>query len=200
MARNFDQIMMAIRWNTRSIESSGSIQAEARSPELEILITGSLLVRVPAPTPVLDGDAEDVEEALEHVARDPDTERHGGALARRRGEYGRGDGDEGEVPEHVEHDDGLGVGPVGLALLEVLGGRLPHRHGGLPHQAPAPSAADEPRRAAEAREPPQRAASGGAGCRGGRRGDERRGRGRWVPAGGAARRGWRHGGSQLAKP
>jgi hypothetical protein len=148
------------RVGARSEQSRGS-------PELEIPISRAILVRLPAPAPVLDGDAEDVEEALEHVAREPDAERHGGPLGQRGGEDGRGDGDEGEVPEHVEHDDGLGVGPVSLALLEVLGGRLPHRHGGLPHQAPAPRAADEPRRAAEAREPPERA-PGAAGRRGGR--------------------------------
>jgi len=165
--------------------------------ELEIPISRALPVRPPAPAPVLDGDAEDVEEALEHVAREPDAERYGGPLGQRGGKDGRGDGDEGEVPEHVEHDDGLGVGPVGLAHLEVLGGRLPHGHGGLPHQAPAPRAADEPRRAAEAREPPERAAGG---RRGGRRGEERRGRRRRVPAGGVARGGRRHGGSRSAKP
>ena len=51
------------------------------SPVLEILITRSLPVRVPTLTHVLDGDEEDVEEAQEHVAREPEVEWHGGALA-----------------------------------------------------------------------------------------------------------------------
>ena len=95
----------------QTIISTSRSEQSRGSPELEIPISRALPVRPPAPAPVLDGDAEDVEEALEHVAREPDAERHGGPLGRRGGEDGRGDGDEGEVPEHVEHDDGLGVGP-----------------------------------------------------------------------------------------
>lgn len=151
------------------------------SPELEIPISRSPLVRpkaaaarLPAP-PVLDGDAEDVEEALEHVPGEPDAERHRGGLRERGGEDGGGDGDEGEVPEHVEHDDGLGVGPVGLALLEVLRRRLPHRHRRLPHQAAAPRAAQEPRRAAQPRKQASSASAAAAAAVGGRRGREERG-------------------------
>jgi hypothetical protein len=70
--------------------------------------------------PVLDGDADHMDDALEGVAGDPGPERHGRVLVAAEHEHDRGDGDEGEVPEQVERHDGAGVGPVRLPLLEVL--------------------------------------------------------------------------------
>lgn len=54
-----------------------------------------------------------------------------------------GDRHKGEVPEDVENDDGLGVGPVAAALLEVRGGSLADNHRGLAHHAAAAGAAEE---------------------------------------------------------
>lgn len=57
--------------------------------------------------------------------------------------HGGGDGHEGKVPECVHDDDGLRVGPVGAALLEVVGGSLADEHRGLSHQAAAAGAAEQ---------------------------------------------------------
>ncbi|KAB8096526.1 hypothetical protein EE612_025004, partial [Oryza sativa] len=112
-------------------------------------------VTLPPAHPVLDGDADHVDDALQGVAGDPGPERHGRVLATAEHEHDGGDGDESEVPEQVERHDGAGVGPVRLPLLEVLRGRLPHQHRRLPHRPPPP-APQQPRRAAE-RRPAERA-------------------------------------------
>jgi hypothetical protein len=71
-------------------------------------------------------------------------------------EHDGGDEDEGNVPEQVERHYGAGVGPVRLALLQMLRSGLPHQQRRLPHR-PAPTLPQQPRRASE-RRPPQRAA------------------------------------------
>ncbi|KAF3958841.1 hypothetical protein CMV_016290 [Castanea mollissima] len=74
---------------------------------------------------VLDTDASHVEEALDGVAEDPKLEGHVRGLI------------EPEIPKHVEDHHGLQVGPVALALLELLRHGLPNHHRRLAHHAAA---------------------------------------------------------------
>ncbi|KAF3962493.1 hypothetical protein CMV_012992, partial [Castanea mollissima] len=74
---------------------------------------------------VLDTDASHVEEALDGVAKDPEPKGHARGLI------------ELEIPKHVEDHHGLQVGPVALALFELLRHGLPNHHRRLAHHAAA---------------------------------------------------------------
>lgn len=66
-------------------------------------------------------------------------------------EDGNRDDHEGEVPHEVQNHYRLRVGPVALALLDLLLRSFPDADGGLPHRAAAAAgAAEEASRAAEA--------------------------------------------------
>ena len=56
----------------------------------------------------------------------------------------------GEIPKHIEDHHGLRVGPVALALLELLRRGLPNHHRRLMHHAAATGLVEEPRGLAEA--------------------------------------------------
>lgn len=84
-----------------------------------------------------------MQEALQGVAGNPDPERCRRPLPGRRSEDGAGEEDESEVPDDVEDDDGAGVGPVGVALLQLEGCRLPDEHRRLPEDPTAGGPADE---------------------------------------------------------
>jgi len=122
--------------SSRSIELPGVIGAATTAIKLPVILVAGRGRSIAAPFlvggrgaptaravahPVLDGDADHMDDALEGVAGDPGPERHGRVLVAAEHEHDRGDGDEGEVPEQVERHDGAGVGPVRLPLLEVLG-------------------------------------------------------------------------------
>lgn len=130
--------------------------------------------------PVLDADARDVENGLQSVAYNPQPERHVGILVAAENQDGGGGGDEGAVPENVQDDDGLGIGPIALPLLELLRRRLPHHHGRLTHEAAAAGLAQEARGLAEAGAAEEEAAGGGFV---GGSGEERRGIGGGILGG-----------------
>lgn len=84
-----------------------------------------------------------MQEALHGVDGVPDPERRRRPLPGRGSEDGDGEDNEGEVPDDIEEDDGAGVGPVGLPLLQLEGGRLPDEHRRLPEDPAACGPADE---------------------------------------------------------
>lgn len=84
-----------------------------------------------------------MQEALHGVDSVPDPERRRRPLPGRGSEDGDGEEDEGEVPDDIEDDDGAGVGPVGLPLLQLECGRLPDEHRRLPEDPAARGPADE---------------------------------------------------------
>jgi len=77
------------------------------------------------PPPVLDPHQRHVEEALQRVAADPPPDRRVRLLFDGAGEHHHRDHHEGRVPRHVERHHRLRVCPVGAALLELTGRRLP---------------------------------------------------------------------------
>ena len=91
-----------------------------------------------------------MEEALDGVAEDPEPEGHARGLIAAKEEDSSSHNNKGEIPEHVEDHHGLRVGPIALALLELLRRGLPNHHRRLAHHAAAAGLAEEPRGLAEA--------------------------------------------------
>jgi len=69
-----------------------------------------------------------MENALKSVAYNPQPERHVGILVAAENQDSGGDGDEGEVLENVQDDDGLGIGLIALPLFELPCRCLQHHH------------------------------------------------------------------------
>jgi hypothetical protein len=61
----------------------------------------------------------DMENALQGVATKPKSERSGRMLAECGEDDGSGNHDEGEVPDHVNHEDRSGIGAAGVVVFIV---------------------------------------------------------------------------------
>lgn len=93
-----------------------------------------------------------MKDALQRVADNPEAQRHRRPLAAAHDEDGNRDDHEGEVPHEVQNHYRLRVGPIALALLDLLGRSFADADGGLAHRAAAAAgAAEEAGGAAEAR-------------------------------------------------
>lgn len=66
---------------------------------------------------VLGVDKSDMEKALKGVATEPKSERSGGTLGESGEENGGGDHDEGDVPDHVDYEDRLGIRAAGFGVV-----------------------------------------------------------------------------------
>lgn len=108
-------------------------------PSLHLIL---IVRRRPPRVPLakLQPDEHDVHAALQRIAADPEPNGRVGTLVQSAKKHDDGDDDEGGVPHHVEGYDGLGVTPVGAALLQVAGGGFTDQHGGA---AAAGCAAEE---------------------------------------------------------
>lgn len=99
-----------------------------------------------------------MDEALEGITDNPQSEGDSWRLIPTHEENSNGDNNEGEIPDEVEGGDGARVGPITLPLLDLLGGGFSNPGRWFAH-ASAGGASEEPGGVAEGRRTTREAAS-----------------------------------------